>query len=483
MKNSLLILLVLATQLVSTSSVQAQTEPSTGTAAPVEPALPKADPAQAQQDLMLAYKKEFAFLSSQVNNIQSRLEEYKQNSQVEKRQLESQISALESQLLNAESSVNQLEDEIFQIQRSSASAQDNQGLLESTLIQAQSTLSEYDFPGFSEETVDSEAVDNSILPSDLSKIKSLVAFANQTIRQQASITEQSGQFFLTDGAEVKGKILKVGNIASYGYSDQGAGVLAPAGEKQFKVWQDSDPAAAQGIFNGIENDNGQNSGLLPIFLYESSIKAIEEKQQKTILSVIESGGIIAWIIAGLGVFALLLIILRIFFLNRASASTEKLLNGVVTKIENKNVNAAIELALKESSSSARVLLSALRNINRDRDHIEDIVSESILHESGQLNRFGSLIIVIATVSPLLGLLGTVTGMITTFDIITEFGTGDPKLLSSGISIALVTTEVGLAVAIPALLFGNVLSGWAERIKDDMEKAALRAINVYKNTFA
>jgi len=100
-----------------------------------------------------------------------------------------------------------------------------------------------------------------------------------------------------------------------------------------------------------------------------------------------------------------------------------------------------------------------------------------------LNRFGSLILVVANVAPLLGLLGTVTGMISTFDIITEFGTGDPKLLSEGISIALVTTEVGLAVAIPTLLFGNILSGWAERIKDDMEKAALRAINTYQSVTA
>jgi biopolymer transport protein ExbB len=86
--------------------------------------------------------------------------------------------------------------------------------------------------------------------------------------------------------------------------------------------------------------------------------------------------------------------------------------------------------------------------------------------------------VIAAVAPLLGLLGTVTGMIATFDIITEFGTGDPKLLSSGIAIALITTEVGLAVAIPALIFGNLLSGWAESIKDDMEKAALHVMNRY-----
>jgi biopolymer transport protein ExbB len=68
-------------------------------------------------------------------------------------------------------------------------------------------------------------------------------------------------------------------------------------------------------------------------------------------------------------------------------------------------------------------------------------------------------------------------MITTFDIITEFGTGDPKLLSGGISIALITTEIGLIVAIPALIFGNLLSGWAENIKDSMEKAALRVINL------
>jgi biopolymer transport protein ExbB len=84
------------------------------------------------------------------------------------------------------------------------------------------------------------------------------------------------------------------------------------------------------------------------------------------------------------------------------------------------------------------------------------------------------------VAPLLGLLGTVTGMIQTFDVITEFGTSDPKLLSGGIATALVTTELGLIVAIPCLLLGNLLGGWADRIKDDMEKAALRTINLYKD---
>jgi biopolymer transport protein ExbB len=69
-------------------------------------------------------------------------------------------------------------------------------------------------------------------------------------------------------------------------------------------------------------------------------------------------------------------------------------------------------------------------------------------------------------------------MISTFDVITEFGTGDPKLLSGGISIALVTTKLGLTVAIPALLVGSLLSAWARNIKRDMEHAALSVTNVF-----
>lgn len=437
----------------------------TTSAAETEPAtpLPQLDEAKSQQDLQLAYKKEYAFLSGQVANIQNRIKQYGLEVKSEKRQIESQISALENQLLNAESEASALEDDIYEIERNSESAQDNQGLMESTIVQAASTMTEYGFEGFTD--------DNKL--TDLAKMARLIDEANALIKKQATITTTKGEFFLPNGTKVTGDILNVGQVASYGHSPHGGGVLAPAGENQFKVWADSEQISAEDVVAG------QANGMFPIFLYESSIKAIEEKAGKTVLSVINSGGVIAWIITILGLFALLLIIMRIGFLKSASASTEKLLAHVVEKIKAGDLKAAINFASSKSSSSSRVLLSALRNLNRDRDHLEDIISESILHESAQLNRFGSLIMVVATVAPLLGLLGTVTGMISTFDIITEFGTGDPKLLSSGISIALVTTEVGLAVAIPALMFGNILSGWAERIKDDMEKAALRAINVYQ----
>jgi biopolymer transport protein ExbB len=188
--------------------------------------------------------------------------------------------------------------------------------------------------------------------------------------------------------------------------------------------------------------------------------------------------VIGWIIFFLGLLGLGLVLLRVVFLQRASASTGKLLDAVGGHVRRGDTSAAQDVLKRKKGSTSRVLAATIRNLDRDREHLEDIVSESILHESSHLNRFGAFIMVIAAVSPLLGLLGTVTGMISTFDVITEFGTGDPKLLSGGISIALVTTELGLIVAIPMLVFGNLLSGWAERIKDDMEKAALRVINQF-----
>ena len=102
-----------------------------------------------------------------------------------------------------------------------------------------------------------------------------------------------------------------------------------------------------------------------------------------------------------------------------------------------------------------------------------------MNENRALDRFASFILVIAAVAPLLGLLGTVTGMIHTFDIITVHGTGDPKLLSGGISEALVTTMLGLIVAIPLILLGNLSNGWAENIKDSMEQSALHVVNLFE----
>jgi biopolymer transport protein ExbB len=212
-------------------------------------------------------------------------------------------------------------------------------------------------------------------------------------------------------------------------------------------------------------------------LFENKEKAVEKKKEKTIYDIIDSGGQIGWVIVGLGVVALLLVFFHTILLFFADRKTKTITNGVIPLLLADNEKDALALCKRHKGPFARVLEATIRNSHGNRDHMDDVISEALLHEMGPLNRFGPAILVIASISPLLGLLGTVTGMIDTFDIITEFGTGDPKMLSSGIAVALVTTELGLIVAIPSVLAGTLLGSWSDGIKYDLEEIALRATNI------
>jgi biopolymer transport protein ExbB len=128
-----------------------------------------------------------------------------------------------------------------------------------------------------------------------------------------------------------------------------------------------------------------------------------------------------------------------------------------------------------------VLATIIHNRSLQRQQLEDLVAEAILSERPTLERFLPAVNVIAVVAPLLGLLGTVTGMIATFSVITEHGTGDPRLLSGGISEALLTTQWGLMVAIPALLAHALLAGRVDHIIADMETQALKLLNALSCT--
>ncbi|MDT8408919.1 MAG: MotA/TolQ/ExbB proton channel family protein [Wenzhouxiangellaceae bacterium] len=416
---------------------------------------------QAQQpSLEQAYQREFAFLQSQKRDLERRLASLRQSIEQEKSTIEREIRALEGDVVKTRGQADRLDDMVFESERAVELARENSDLLGATFTQADFTL---------DQAWSSDLGDQAPGADD---VAGLFDAALGFLTDGHQVRRSAGAFFLADGTRVDGEILKVGNVAAYGLSEQGSGALAPAGDGELKIWdaQTAEPARALAA--------GQKPDSLPIFLFESLNAEVEKKVGKGVMETVSSGGAIGWIIFFLGIVGIVLVVLRVIFLRRAGSSTGRVLDAVSGHVRRGDRDAALEVLSKRKSSTARVLAATIRNLNRDREHVEDIVSESILHENSHLNRFGSMIIVIAAVSPLLGLLGTVTGMIATFDVITEFGTGDPKLLSGGISIALVTTELGLIVAIPLLLFGNLLSGWAEGIKDSMEKAALRVINQY-----
>jgi biopolymer transport protein ExbB len=417
--------------------------------------------AENKSDLELAYEQEFAFLELQKQELQKRLKQIKKKNAGMLWSAEREVKKLQDIYVGRQEDAENISNTAQRLMLETEELSFNKDILGNTIMQSENTLQQYN-PDFSNDSTHPES----------SQLKKAFILGQKTILDLQSIRKEKGSFFLADGKSVDGTIVKVGNIASYGITGEIQGMLAPAGGDRLKIW--NAPAS--------ETANKLNSGgsipTLDIFLYESLMKEISERKEKTPLEVINSGGLIGWVIVGLGIFALFLVILRALFLQSASGNTDKLYSQIKDDVENGRISDALETSHNSRTSIANVMNATLRNIDRERQHLDDIISEAILHESGRLDKFNILIMVIAAVAPLLGLLGTVTGMITTFDLITEFGTGDPKMLSGGISEALVTTELGLIVAIPGLIFGNLLSGWAETIKDNMEHVALKVSNKY-----
>ena len=420
--------------------------------------------AATETELQRAYAKEFAFLKAQKEMLAKRLGEVRSEDAAKIAKAKKEIDALQGKVLARTQKTDQLNEKLFQAQQNAENVNSDTAMIESVVLQGDSSLEAYGIK------LDVKKED---YPATLMQLFNETLNIAKTLSTVHSV---EGSFYLTDGTEKKGQLVKVGNIAAYGIAGGVSGALVPAGGKKLKLW---DAPEAAGTAKALMNK--QLPDTLNIFIYENISKEIEDKKEKTVLDVIESGGIIGWVIVVLGLFALLLAGLRSLFLNGAGAKTMPVAKATLEQLQSKGIEATLEFLKAKKGAAARVMKATVRNLDRDREHIEDIVAESIMHESERLDRYGSVIMVVAAVAPLLGLLGTVTGMIATFDIITEFGTGDPKLLSGGISIALVTTELGLIVAIPLLMIGNMLNGWAEGIKDGMEQSALHLINEYNKT--
>jgi biopolymer transport protein ExbB len=176
---------------------------------------------------------------------------------------------------------------------------------------------------------------------------------------------------------------------------------------------------------------------------------------------IQQGGMIGYVIMGLGALALLIALERFVVLSLLARRVRH------------------QLARPEPAPDnplGRVMSVYTERLQRDPETLSLKLDEAILRETPRIRRGLATIAILAAVAPLLGLLGTVTGMIHTFQSITLFGTGDPKLMSGGISLALVTTQQGLAVAIPVLLVHSFLSSRSNRIIQilDEQSAAMVA---------
>ena len=283
------------------------------------------------------------------------------------------------------------------------------------------------------------------------------------------------------GYEQQVKLFRLGQIL-YAYKNS-SGQVATASisgdEKGFR-WNENLPRWAKDEISMTIDNETSNASVYSVPIDVTQQIAIDQDYTKTgIMAKITAGGPVMIPLAIIAVLALVLIVVKSIFFARQGRNTVAIAEGILIACHAGDFQKAERIALKYPNVVSRTMLSCLSVRRGSTADMEDAIAEAILHELPALERFLSSIGILAGVAPLLGLLGTVTGMISTFDTITIFGSGEPKLMAGGISEALITTATGLVIAIPILLVHSFLSSRSDNLIADTERYSATLLNLLK----
>jgi biopolymer transport protein ExbB len=196
-----------------------------------------------------------------------------------------------------------------------------------------------------------------------------------------------------------------------------------------------------------------------------------------VFEIIKAGGIVMWPILACSVLATAIILERLWTLRRSRVAPP----GLVLQVwqwarEGKLDNRRIQ-GLRDGSPLGRLLATGIVNRQHDRSIMQESIEDMGRLVVHQLERFLTTLGTIASITPLLGLLGTVFGMIRVFNVMTLKGVGDPSALAGGIGEALITTAAGLLVAIPSVVFYRYLRGRVDELVLIMEHEAMKLVEV------
>lgn len=217
------------------------------------------------------------------------------------------------------------------------------------------------------------------------------------------------------------------------------------------------------------------SGLYPFDPTLGNAHKIEETEE-TLVEHIQKGGPVMVPILGLAALALLVALWKWVGLITTRIPSRRQMKAFLDAVKANDVMTAKQQSVAMGGPIGKMLSTAVDHIQEPRELIEEVMYEIMLTTRLKIERFLPFIAISAASAPLLGLLGTVAGIINTFKLITIFGSGDVKTLSGGISEALITTEFGLIVAIPSLILHALLSRKGKGIINQMEKDAIAFVN-------
>ncbi len=312
---------------------------------------------------------------------------------------------------------------------------------------------------------------------DIHDIGGMTAVLFEEMKRSSQVALQKGKYVGRDGNDHDGDILLLGRFTALYRDGKEVGFLSYTTESKNLVALSVLPSGS--MARSMRNYFAGKGEVVPI-----DIAAGESLSQLTHhLSMLEEfklGGNIMWPILIVAVAVILFTLYKVVYLKRVHGDTDKLM-GRVNDLAAKGDWDAVDTIMQEHKNHNWPVVNVLRDginaRNEDRETLENVLQESILSEIPRLEKGLSIMAALGAISPLLGLLGTVTGMIRTFNVITVYGTGDPKLMSGGISEALIATKWGLCIAVPTMLLHVFLSRRANAVVSDMEEKAVGLTNI------
>ncbi len=198
------------------------------------------------------------------------------------------------------------------------------------------------------------------------------------------------------------------------------------------------------------------------------------------IEIIINGGIFMFPIILCSILSLSIFLEKIWILQKNKVIPLQFIVKIEHLLRSEKIDEAIDLSKKSDSPISRILLNGIKNFGKKREEIKEIVEEVGKREAAYLDRYVENLSTIASVSTLLGLLGTIAGMIKVFGVISTQKVVNPSMLAGGIAEALYTTGAGLSVAIPTLIFYRYISGKTDHLILEMEEYCMRMVELLKD---
>lgn len=280
----------------------------------------------------------------------------------------------------------------------------------------------------------------------------------------------SGKAVLPNGSFEDGSFLLFGPVSYFAASSgRTAGITLQGASGEPTLIELS------GNFSGMPEAILAGGGTLPLDPTLGKALALETTKD-SLIEHIQKGGFWIYPILSIAFISLIIGIFKLFELSKIKRIPKDKFVEILTSIQDGDHEQALKVARTLTGDGQELVIKAIQNISHGRDLIEQSMEEVLMKMQPKVERLISIVWITAATAPLLGLLGTVTGIITTFKLLTIFGSGDPKALGGGISEALITTEFGLIVAIPSLILHAFLNRKAKAIENEFEGDAMTLLN-------